>query len=58
MGAWINLWLATESKIREKIKGLLSIAPALNFFIPQFKEIYNLLTPKLQKYFDVDGNVF
>ena len=57
MGAWISLWLRTKSEISEKIKGLVLLAPALNFFIPQFEEIFKFLPTEIQNYLEVDGNV-
>jgi alpha-beta hydrolase superfamily lysophospholipase len=39
MGAWISLWLAARSPLRNRISGILLIAPALNFFRPEFARI-------------------
>ena len=39
MGAWISLRLAAHSPLRSCIAGLVLIAPALNFFRPEFARI-------------------
>jgi alpha-beta hydrolase superfamily lysophospholipase len=43
MGAWISLWLAAHSPLRNRIGGLVLIAPALNFFRPRFEQILRQL---------------
>ena len=52
MGGWISLWLASQSKIRERIRGLILIAPGLNFLRPQFESIYNKLPSEIQSQLD------
>jgi alpha-beta hydrolase superfamily lysophospholipase len=44
MGAWISLWLAARSSLRERISALVLIAPALNFFRPEFTRILNYIS--------------
>jgi alpha-beta hydrolase superfamily lysophospholipase len=39
MGAWISLWLAARSPLRARISALVLIAPAINFFRPEFARI-------------------
>ena len=40
MGGWISLLLASRSKLRQNIKALVLIAPALNFLRPFYQQIY------------------
>ena len=40
MGGWISLLLASQSKLKQKIKALVLIAPALNFLRPFYQQIY------------------
>ena len=40
MGGWISLLLASRSKLKQKIKALVLIAPALNFLRPFYQQIY------------------
>jgi len=44
MGGWISLWLAAHSPLRHRISGLVLIAPALNFFRPEFARIISRLS--------------
>jgi len=57
MGGWISLWLASKSQIREKIGGLILIAPGLNFLRPQFESIYKKLPSEVQSQLD-NGKVY
>ena len=40
MGGWISLLLASRSKLKQNIKALVLIAPALNFLRPFYQQIY------------------
>ena len=39
MGGWISLLLASRSEFRHLVKGLVLVAPALNFFRPYYQQM-------------------
>ena len=52
MGGWISVWLASQSKVRERIAGVILIAPALNFLYPQYLGVYQQLPKEIQQSLD------
>ena len=52
MGAWISLWLGTQRLYQEKIKGMLLIAPAVNFLRIFYADIYKKLPEDAQEALD------
>ena len=43
MGGWISVALASKERYREKISGLLLIAPSLNFIRPYYQDLVSRL---------------
>ena len=52
MGGWVSLWLASRSRLRENIRGLILIAPALNFLRPFYQQIYQSAPSSVQSALD------
>ena len=52
MGGWVSLWLASRSRHRENIRGLILIAPALNFLRPFYQQIYQSAPSSVQSALD------
>jgi len=48
MGGWISLLLATRAETRELVKGLVLVAPALNFFRPHYHQMASELSVEQQ----------
>ena len=55
MGGWITLWLASQSKIQERIKGVILIAPGLNFLRPHYQQIFSSAPPDVQRLLEEGG---
>ena len=48
MGGWISLLLASRAETRELVKGLVLVAPALNFFRPHYHQMASELSVQQQ----------
>ena len=48
MGGWISLLLASRAETRELVKGLVLVAPALNFFRPHYHQMASELPVEQQ----------
>ena len=48
MGGWISLLLASKEETRELVKGLVLVAPALNFFRPHYHQMASELSVEQQ----------
>ena len=44
MGGWISLWMASQEMYKEKIKSMMVIAPAVNFFRPFYADTFKKLS--------------
>ena len=49
MGGWISLLLATRSEFKHLVKGLVLVAPALNFFRPYYQQMVKELPLEQQE---------
>ena len=52
MGGWISVWLASQSKVRDRISGVILIAPSLNFLYPHYQALYQKLPKEIQRSLD------
>ena len=52
MGGWISLLLASRSRLKQNIKGLVLIAPALNFIRPFYQQLYANSDENVQRALD------
>ena len=43
MGGWISVALASKERYRERISGLLLVAPSLNFIRPYYQDLVSRL---------------